>query len=98
MFSPVGGQICKLEDINDETFSGKLLGEGIGIIPNENLIVAPADGTVNTVFHTNHALGFITEDGTEVLIHIGLDTVKLEGKFFTAICKAGDKAKKKEML
>lgn len=98
VFSPVGGQICKLEDINDETFSGKLLGEGIGIIPNENLIVAPADGTVNTVFHTNHALGFITEDGTEVLIHIGLDTVKLEGKFFTAICKAGDKAKKGDAL
>jgi PTS system beta-glucosides-specific IIC component len=98
VFSPVGGQICKLEEINDETFSGKLLGEGIGIIPNENLIVAPADGTVNTVFHTNHALGFITEDGTEVLIHIGLDTVKLEGKFFTAICKAGDKAKKGDAL
>ncbi|MDR2024244.1 MAG: glucose PTS transporter subunit IIA [Hungatella sp.] len=98
VFSPVGGQICKLEEINDETFSGKLLGEGIGIIPNENLIVAPADGTVNTVFHTNHALGFITEDGMEVLIHIGLDTVKLEGKFFTAICKAGDKAKKGDAL
>ncbi|GLC81193.1 glucose PTS transporter subunit IIA [Lacrimispora brassicae] len=98
VFSPVGGQICKLEDINDETFSTKILGEGMGIIPNENLIAAPADGTVNTVFHTNHALGLITEDGIEVLIHIGLDTVKLEGKFFTARCKAGDKVKKGDAL
>lgn len=98
VFSPVSGQICKLEDINDETFSSKLLGEGIGIVPSENLVVAPGDGTVNTVFHTNHALGLITEDGTEVLIHIGLDTVKLEGEFFTARCKAGDKVKKGDAL
>lgn len=62
------------------------------------MVVAPGDGTVNTVFHTNHALGLITEAGTEVLIHIGLDTVKLEGEFFTARCKAGDKVKKKGML
>ncbi|WP_312445138.1 glucose PTS transporter subunit IIA [Lacrimispora sp.] len=98
VFSPVGGQICKLEDIKDETFSSKILGEGIGIIPSENLIAAPADGTVNTVFHTNHALGLITEDGAEILIHIGLDTVKLEGQFFTARCKAGDKVKKGDAL
>lgn len=98
VFSPVSGQICKLEDIKDETFSSKLLGEGIGIVPSENLVVAPGDGTVNTVFHTNHALGLITEDGTEVLIHIGLDTVKLEGEFFTARCKAGDKVKKGDAL
>ncbi|KEZ91693.1 glucose PTS transporter subunit IIA [Lacrimispora celerecrescens] len=98
VFSPVSGRLCKLEDIHDETFSTEILGKGIGIIPNENRIAAPADGVVNSVFHTNHALGFVTEEGLEVLIHIGLDTVKLEGEFFTPKCKVGDRMKKGDVL
>lgn len=98
ILSPVGGELQNLEQVADQTFSSKVLGEGIAIIPADNEIVAPADGTVQTIFQTGHALGFVTGHGVEVIIHIGIDTVKLEGQYFTVRCKEGEVLNKGDVM
>lgn len=82
----------------DEAFAGKLMGDGIVMFPSSNVIYAPADVTIETVFPTKHALGMKTEAGTEILLHVGIDTVKLDGKGFTVFVKDGDKVKKGQKL
>lgn len=96
--SPMIGEIKKLSEVCDAAFSEELLGKGIAIIPKEGKVMAPFDGTVMTLFPTKHAIGLVSENGCEVLIHIGMDTVKLEGQYFTSHIHQGDKVKKGDLL
>ena len=89
--APVTGKAVALKEVSDPTFGEEILGKGIAIIPADGHVVSPINGTVVTVFETLHAIGLKSDDGVEVLIHIGLDTVKLKGKHFTARAKSGDK-------
>lgn len=89
--APVSGQIIPLEQVPDEVFSQKVLGDGIAILPSEGKIYSPVDGEVSTVAETLHAYGFTTDDGLEILVHFGLDTVALQGEGFQPHVKAGDK-------
>ena len=75
--TPVAGDCVPLSQVNDPTFSEEILGKGIAVIPENGLVYAPADGEVSTVFPTGHAVALTTPEGVEILIHIGLDTVKL---------------------
>ncbi len=96
--APVAGKVVVLEDVPDPTFAQGILGPGIAIEPAEGRIVAPADGTVDVMFETGHAVSMTTADGAELLIHIGIDTVQLEGKHYKACCKAGQQVKKGDVL
>ncbi|MFP7379419.1 beta-glucoside-specific PTS transporter subunit IIABC [Bacillus paralicheniformis] len=96
--SPVIGQMISLSDVEDDIFSSKVMGEGIAIIPSKGELYAPVDGEISLLFETNHALGMKTANGVEVLFHIGIDTVQLEGKFFTPLVQAGDKVKTGDLL
>lgn len=96
--APVAGNIVALEDVPDEAFAAGVLGKGIAIEPSDGRVVAPADCTVMTLFPTGHAIGLLTDSGAEILIHIGMDTVKLEGKYFTAHVKQGDHVKAGDTL
>lgn len=98
LISPLKGEIKALSEVEDEAFSKGILGKGIAINPTEGKVVAPADGVLTTLFPTGHALGITTDNGAEVLIHIGMDTVKLDGKYFTPRAKQGDKIKKGDVL
>ena len=98
LVAPVSGKVVPLANVPDEAFSAGVLGKGIAIEPSEGRVVAPADATVTTLFPTGHAIGLITDKGAELLIHIGMDTVKLEGKYFKAHVKQGDKVKKGQLL
>ena len=97
IFCPLKGELRPLTEVNDPTFSGEILGKGVAIIPSEGKLYAPFDGEVSMVFETKHAIGLIKED-VEMLIHVGLETVSLEGKYFTAKVQAGDKIKKGDLL
>lgn len=90
---PVDGQVVALSEVNDEVFSSGMIGEGFGIIPTSGELIAPEDGEITMLFETNHAIGLKTRNGAELLFHIGLDTVQLEGKHFTPYVKAGDQVK-----
>ncbi|MEI5989900.1 hypothetical protein A5881_001393 [Enterococcus termitis] len=96
--SVVEGKVVSLAEINDQAFSTGALGKGLGIIPTENNIVAPVSGEISAVFPTKHAIGIKTEQGIEVLIHIGIDTVELDGKHFDTIVEQGDTVKQGQLL
>lgn len=96
--SPLTGNVKALSEIADEAFAQGALGKGIAITPTEGTVVAPFDGTVMTLFPTKHAIGIISDHGCEVLIHLGMDTVQLEGKYFEAHIKQGDKVKAGDKL
>lgn len=89
--SPVTGRLVPIAEVNDPTFAEEIMGKGAAIIPEDNLFVSPVNGTVQMVFDTKHAVGFLSEEGAEVLIHAGLDTVNLKGKYFEVLVKEGDK-------
>ena len=91
--SPLNGEIVPLTEVKDETFASEMMGKGIAINPKEGKVVSPINGTVQMIFKTKHAIGLKSEDGAEILIHIGMDTVQLDGKHFTAHVKDGDKVK-----
>lgn len=98
VFSPIKGKVISLKEVPDETFASEILGKGIAISPEEGKVFAPFDGEVVSVFDTLHAYGLRSDDGVEVLIHIGLETVRLEGKGFTAHVKQGDKISRGDLL
>lgn len=93
LVAPVTGDIIDLEKVPDEAFSSKAVGEGLAILPTDNLVVAPADGTVVKIFNTNHAFCLETTEGAEVVVHIGIDTVALEGQGFTRLVEEGAEVK-----
>lgn len=92
-YAIVDGTSIDLSDVNDDMFSKRVLGDGVAIKPSSNIVVAPCNGEVTLVSDTKHAIGLKNEDGIEILIHIGLDTVKLNGEGFEILCKTGDKIK-----
>lgn len=96
--SPCNGKAVPITEVPDPTFSEKMLGDGFAVIPSEGKIYAPADGEVSMVFDTLHAITMTTDQGVELLIHIGLDTVTLKGEPFTAFVAAGDHVKKGDLL
>lgn len=96
--SPLKGECVELSKVNDPTFSSGILGSGVAVIPSDGKICAPADGTINIIFPTGHAFAMTTTRGIELLIHFGLDTVKLEGKYFKVIAEAGAQVKKGDLL
>jgi glucose-specific phosphotransferase system IIA component len=91
--SPIKGRVKKLETLNDGVFSKKIMGDGVTINPSENTIYAPINGKLVTVFPTGHAYGIQAKDGTNILIHIGIDTVNLNGEGFEILVKQGKKIK-----
>ena len=88
--APVDGKIVAIESVNDEVFSKKLVGDGVAILPVSNIFTAPIDGTVTKIFSTNHAYSIKSEKDLEVMIHIGLDTVELNGAGFERLAQEGD--------
>lgn len=96
--SPLAGTVVPLEQVKDESFAKGMLGPGIGIEPADGLVVAPFDGTVTVAFPTGHAYGLKSASGVQVLIHVGMDTVKLEGKGFTPRVAKGDVVRRGDVL
>lgn len=96
--SPIPGQVVALESIPDETFATGVLGHGIAVEPSEGKVYAPFDGTCESVFDTKHALSLLSEDGVELLIHVGLETVSLQGEPFKTHVKDGEKIRKGQLL
>lgn len=92
-YSMVTGKSIDLSQVDDEMFAGRVLGDGIAVWPEVDMFVAPCTGTVTTVTDTKHAIGLENEDGVQVLIHIGLDTVKLNGKGFETYVEPGQQVK-----
>ena len=97
-YIPVSGKIIPLEEVPDPVFSQKMMGEGIAVMPEKGDIVSPAKGTVILVAATKHAVGLRADDGSEILIHVGLETVALEGKGFNVAVKEGDKVSEGQLL
>lgn len=90
IYSPLDGERVRLEDVSDPMFAQKMLGDGIAIIPSSGKVVAPIAGEVIMLFETHHAIGIRSEKGVEMLIHIGIDTVTLEGKPFEVFVEVGE--------
>ena len=91
VLSPADGDVVELSEVPDEVFSQKMAGEGIAIIPRSDTFVAPVTGTITKIFSTNHAFSIKTKTGLEVMVHIGLDTVALNGEGFKRLAQEGDK-------
>lgn len=98
LYSHMNGTAVKLEDVEDEVFSQKILGEGAAVEPSEGKLYAPCDGKIDSVFDTKHAVNMVSDDGVEILLHIGIDTVKLGGQYFEAHVSDGQKVKKGDLL
>lgn len=96
--TPAAGEIIDLSEVNDPTFASGSLGEGFAIIPTDGKIYSPVNGEVSTVFPTKHAIGVVSEEGAEILIHIGIDTVNLNGKYFQSAVSDGKKVRKGDLL
>lgn len=98
VYAPVDGTVIPLEEFPDELFSQEILGPGCGILPTAEVVCAPFNGTVTQVTDTRHAIGVTSDDGVEVLIHIGVDTVEMNGKGFSTAAKVGQKIVRGEPL
>lgn len=96
--APVSGRLMTIEEVNDPTFSQKLLGDGFAVLPSDGIIKSPADGNIELVYETGHAIGMKTAQGLELLIHVGIDTVALNGKGFETFVQNGQNVKKGEIL
>ncbi len=98
LYSHMRGDIVELEKVSDDVFSQKILGDGVAIEPTDGKLYSPADATVVKVFDTKHAINLETDDGCEILLHIGIDTVKLGGKYFDCVVKEGQRVTKGQLL
>lgn len=98
VYAPLNGKAVELKEVDDPTFAEEILGKGAAIIPTEGKVYSPVDGVITTLFETKHAIGITGDDGVEILIHVGLDTVKLEGKYFAPHIEAEQKVKKGQLL
>ena len=98
LYAPLKGEVLPVEKAADPAFASKAMGDGVAINPEDNVVYAPADGTVSLVFPTKHAMGITLTTGAELLIHVGLDTVQMEGEGFETYVKAGDQVKKGDKL
>lgn len=96
--SPLKGKVLKLSEVKDEAFASGVLGQGAAVEPEEGVLYAPADGTVSALFPTGHAIGFTTQTGLELLMHVGMDTVQLDGKGFKAFVETGETVKQGQKL
>ena len=92
VLAPVAGEAVKIQEVPDPTFSEEMLGKGIGIKPTGTRVVAPAAGTIDLMFDTGHAVSMTSDDGIELLVHVGLDTIKLKGKHYTCPLDTTDAA------
>jgi sugar PTS system EIIA component len=90
---PISGEVVPLTEVNDYLFNKKIMGEGAAIRPSDNFVYSPVDGEVVLVYDAKHAIAIKTEDGIQILIHVGIDSVKLEGRGFASYVKVGDKVK-----
>jgi PTS system D-glucosamine-specific IIC component len=98
IYQPIKGEVVPLDQVEDEVFSDGLLGEGFAIRPAEGRVVSPVEGTVSVVFDTKHAIGIISKGGAEILIHVGINTVRLKGEYFDAKVEPGMKVSKGDLL
>ncbi|MEI7187134.1 PTS beta-glucoside transporter subunit IIABC [Dickeya dianthicola] len=98
LFSPLAGEVLPLEQVADRTFASGVMGKGIAIRPSQGRLYAPADGTVASLFKTHHAIGLASRGGAEVLIHVGIDTVRLDGRYFTPHVRVGDVVRQGDLL
>ena len=98
IFAPIAGQAVPVSEVPDPTFSSGMLGNGVAIIPTEGRVYAPCDATVDMMFTTGHAVSLVADSGAELLIHVGLETVGLEGKPFTVHVQNGQKVKKGDLM
>lgn len=89
--SPIKGEVKPLSEVPDAVFSQKMMGDGFAIVPSDGTVVSPVDGTIVSFFPTKHAIGILSDSGREILIHVGIDTVKLKGKGFEALVSQGDR-------
>ena len=98
IYAPVAGQAVPVSEVPDPTFSSGMLGNGIAIIPTDGKVCAPCNATVDMMFTTGHAVSLVADSGAEILIHVGLETVGLEGKCFTVHVENGQKVKKGDLM
>ena len=98
LFAPLNGQAVPVTEVPDPTFAEGMLGNGIAIIPADGKVYAPCDASVDMMFDTGHAVSLVADNGAEILIHVGLETVSLEGKPFKVHVKNGDKVKKGDLM
>ena len=96
--APISGETIDLSEVNDPVFSNKILGDGVAIRPNENIVSSPADGILKLIFRTGHAFVVETENGDEIMVHIGIDTVQYQGKGFFVLKEQGSQVKAGEYL
>ncbi len=94
----VQGTCMALAEVKDETFRAEILGKGVAILPSADVIYSPVDGQITTVFKTKHAIGILSKDGVEILIHVGIDTVELNGIYFECLVEDGAKVKQGDLL
>ena len=98
LYSPVLGKMIPLEEVKDKVFAEKMMGDGVAFIPEDNTIYAPCNGKIVMIASTKHAIGIITDNQIEILIHIGMDSVNLNGEGFEPLLKVGDKVKKHDPI
>ena len=98
VFAPLSGKVTEITEVPDPTFSQKMMGDGLAIIPTEGEVVSPVDGEIVQFFHTKHAIGIRSVTGAEILIHVGLETVSMNGEGFEGHVKVGDKVKAGDRL
>lgn len=98
IYAPLSGEIVHIEDVPDVVFAEKIVGDGIAIKPTGSTIVAPADGTIGKIFPTNHAFSMETDEGLELFVHFGIDTVELKGEGFRRVAEEGQRVERGDTI